>query len=102
MCSKNPSLMFKVNIEGTENMINASNKANVESFVYTSSAVTIGEAHGAQLLKPHHRGTFLSKYEESKYFAEEKAFSLIRTLNLSPLIRHLFKDLAEALGQRKY
>ena len=77
MCSKNPSLMFKVNIEGTENMINASNKANVESFVYTSSAVTIGEAHGALASETtNHRGTFLSKYEESKYFAEEKAFSI--------------------------
>ena len=36
MCSKNPSLMFKVNVEGTENMIDASNKSNVESFVSVS------------------------------------------------------------------
>ena len=77
MCSKNPSLMFKVNVEGTENMIDASNKSNVESFVYTSSAVTIGEEHGALASETtNHRGKFLSKYEESKYVAEEKAFSL--------------------------
>ncbi len=77
MCSKNPSLMFDVNVKGTENVINASNKAKVESFVYTSSAVTIGEAAGALGVETsNHRGKFFSKYEESKYYAEEKAFSI--------------------------
>ena len=77
MCSKNPSLMFNVNVNGTENIINASNKTNVEAFVYTSSAVTIGEDPGALGIESaDHRGKFFSKYEESKYYAEQKAFSI--------------------------
>lgn len=77
MCSKNPSLMFDVNVKGTENVINASNKANVESLVYTSSAVTIGEESGSIGIETvKHRGKFYSKYEESKFYAEEKAFSI--------------------------
>ena len=77
MCSRDPSEMFNVNIKGTENMINAANKTRVEAFVYTSSAVTIGEKIGALGQESTvHRGNFLSKYEESKYLAEEKAFGM--------------------------
>jgi len=77
MCSKNPSSMFNVNIKGTENVINGANKAKVESFVYTSSAVSIGEDAGSLGNETStHRGSFFSKYEESKYLAEENAFNM--------------------------
>ena len=57
-------------------MLELGNKLNIEKFIYTSSAVTLGEKKGSIGNEDSiHRGTFLSDYEESKYLAEEKAFS---------------------------
>ena len=70
MCAKNPQKMFDVNIQGTERMLELGNKLNIKKFVYTSSAVTLGEGNnqiGNE--KATHRGHFLSKYEESKFLA---------------------------------
>ena len=75
MCSKNPQGMFKANIEGTKEMLQLGNKLKIKKFIYTSSAVTLGEELGTignELSS--HRGYFLSKYEESKYLAEQEAF----------------------------
>ena len=75
MCSKNPDGMFKANIEGTKQMLELGNRLKITKFIYTSSAVTLGEdleTVGSELSK--HRGYFLSKYEESKFFAEKEAF----------------------------
>ena len=75
MCSKNPSLMFKTNIEGTKSMLALGNYLKIKKFVYTSSAVTLGEQHGTiGSESSEHRGSFLGKYEESKYLAEKEAF----------------------------
>ncbi len=75
MCAKNPSQMFKTNIEGTKSMLALGNYLKIKKFVYTSSAVTLGEEHGTVGSESSdHRGTFLSKYEESKYLAEKEAF----------------------------
>ena len=75
MCSKNPSNMFKANIEGTKSMLSLGNSLKIKKFVYTSSAVTLGEQHGTVGSETsEHRGRFLSKYEESKYLAEKEAF----------------------------
>jgi dihydroflavonol-4-reductase len=76
MCIKNPENMFKANIEGTKNILQLGNEIGIEKFIYTSSAVTLGEEHykvGNEDSK--HRGYFLSKYEESKYIAEVEAFN---------------------------
>ena len=75
MCSKNPQGMFKANIEGTKEMLQLGNGLKIKKFIYTSSAVTLGEELGTignELSS--HRGYFLSKYEESKYLAEQEAF----------------------------
>ena len=75
MCSKNPQGMFKANIEGTKEMLQLGNRLKIKKFIYTSSAVTLGEELGTignELSS--HRGYFLSKYEESKYLAEQEAF----------------------------
>ena len=75
MCSKNPQVMFKANIEGTKEMLQLGNRLKIKKFIYTSSAVTLGEELGTignELSS--HRGYFLSKYEESKYLAEQEAF----------------------------
>ena len=75
MCPKNPDGMFKANIEGTKQMLELGNRLKITKFIYTSSAVTLGEeleTVGSELSE--HRGYFLSKYEESKFLAEKEAF----------------------------
>ena len=75
MCSKNPDGMFKANIEGTKAMLQLANRLKIKKFIYTSSAVTLGEKLGTLgNEQSNHRGYFLSKYEESKYLAEKEAF----------------------------
>ena len=76
MCSKNPDGMFKANIEGTKAMLQLANRLKIKKFIYTSSAVTLGEKLGTLgNEKSNHRGYFLSNYEESKYLAEKEAFA---------------------------
>ena len=76
MCSKNPDGMFKANIEGTKAMLQLSNRLKIKKFIYTSSAVTLGEKLGTLgNEQSNHRGYFLSNYEESKYLAEKEAFA---------------------------
>ena len=75
MCSKNPDGMFKANIEGTKQMLELGNRLKIKKFIYTSSAVTLGEELGSVGNElSNHRGYFLSKYEESKFLAEKEAF----------------------------
>ena len=76
MCSKNPDGMFKANIEGTKAMLQLANSLKIKKFIYTSSAVTLGEKLGTLgNEQSNHRGYFLSNYEESKYLAEKEAFA---------------------------
>ncbi|MDA9645324.1 NAD-dependent epimerase/dehydratase family protein [Candidatus Actinomarina] len=75
MCSKNPDAMFHINIEGTKSMLDLGNKLGIKKFIYTSSAVTLGEEKGLPGNEDAvHRGSFLSNYEKSKYEAEVEAF----------------------------
>ena len=76
MCSKNPDGMFHANIEGTKAILQLGNRLKIKKFIYTSSAVTLGEELGTVGNElSNHRGYFLSKYEESKYLAEKEAFA---------------------------
>jgi len=45
-CNKNPYLAFKVNVEGTLNMLEGSVKGNVEYFIYPSSSAVYGNVNG--------------------------------------------------------
>jgi dihydroflavonol-4-reductase len=76
MCSPNPTLMDRVNIEGTGNVVAACRQADVGRLIATSSAVTIGEDHGTVGDEmTAHRGAYLSRYERSKHLAEMTLFS---------------------------
>jgi UDP-glucose 4-epimerase len=46
-CNKNPELAFKVNVEGTLNMLEQSVKNDVEYFIYPSSSAVYGEINGS-------------------------------------------------------
>lgn len=75
-CLPDPSELYRVNVEGVRNVVSAAGRAGIGRVVYTSSAATIGEAHGSVGREDSpHRGTFLSHYERSKWEAERVAFA---------------------------
>lgn len=76
MCSTDPERMYRVNVEGTRTVLRACAAAGVRRLVYTSSAVTIGEAAGVRATEDTpHRGFYLSEYERSKHHAERVVFA---------------------------
>jgi dihydroflavonol-4-reductase len=83
MCPSDPDHMYRVNVEGTRNVMRAARKVGVGRLVYTSSAATIGEAPGTVGTEDSpHRGWFLSHYERSKHLAERVAFEEAGDLDL--------------------
>ena len=74
-CVRDPSPMFEVNVQGSQNVVRAAARAEVKRLVYTSSAATLGENKGTvgNEQSPH-RGWFLSEYERSKFEAERAVF----------------------------
>jgi nucleoside-diphosphate-sugar epimerase len=74
---KDKNTMFKVNIEGTANMINLSLQAGVKKFCHVSSTATIGKSDDRALRDENciweNDGTF-SNYSISKYFAENEVW----------------------------
>jgi dihydroflavonol-4-reductase len=71
-CLRNSSEMFRVNVDGSVNVIRAAADAGVSRLVYTSSAATVGEEQGSVGREDTaHRGWFMSEYERSKYEAEQ-------------------------------
>ena len=72
MCLPDATEMYRVNVEGTRNVLRAAADAGVGRIVYTSSAATIGEEPGTVgTEQTRHRGSFSSHYERSKYEAEQ-------------------------------
>jgi dihydroflavonol-4-reductase len=83
MCSRHPSRMWRVNVEGTLHVLEASARAGVERLVHTSSAVTLGEERGTTGSEGSaHRGHFLSEYERSKTVAERLVFDVSRDIEV--------------------
>jgi dihydroflavonol-4-reductase len=74
MCARSIDSMRRANVDGTRNVIRAAAAAGARRVVYTSSAVTLGEAKGTvgDETTPH-RGWFLSSYERTKFEAEQVA-----------------------------
>ena len=77
MCVADPVPMWKANIDGTLDVAQAAAEAGVTRLIYTSSAAVLGERHGTVGNEDSdHRGSFLSRYEESKYLAERALLDL--------------------------
>ncbi len=71
LCSRDPGLMWRVNVDGTRAIMTACRAAGTGRLVHTSSAVTIGDREGTVATEHSpHRGFFLSEYERSKHEAE--------------------------------
>ena len=72
MCLPDVTEMYRVNVDGTRNVLRAAAAAGVRRIVYTSSAATMGEEPGTVGTEAtRHRGRFSSHYERSKYEAEQ-------------------------------
>lgn len=68
----NPRSYFDVNVGGAVNVLKAALDHHVEKLVHVSSAATIGERKGGTGTEgTEHRGYFLTKYERSKWEAEQ-------------------------------
>ena len=79
-CLPDPSPLYRVNVDGSCNVLRAAGAAGVKRLVYTSSAATLGERKGTVGDEAtEHRGSFLSHYERSKLEAERAVLELART-----------------------
>lgn len=77
MCVADPIPMWRANIDGTQDVAQAAAEAGASRLVYTSSAAVLGERQGTVGNEDSpHRGSFLSRYEESKYLAERALLDL--------------------------
>ena len=83
MCTRDPSHMWRVNVEGTRLVMNACREAGVSRLIHTSSVVTIGERKGENATEStSHRGFYLSEYERTKTEAERLLFSEAHGLDI--------------------
>jgi dihydroflavonol-4-reductase len=68
---------YRVNVDGTANVLELALQMEVQRVVHTSSAVTIGERrHQVGDEEMVHRGHHLSDYERSKYLGEQVALRM--------------------------
>ncbi|MTD44103.1 SDR family NAD(P)-dependent oxidoreductase [Conexibacter sp. W3-3-2] len=75
-CPKDPERLLAVNVRGTETVVRQAAAAGVRRVVFTSSAASLGEAHGTVGTEDSpHRGSYLSVYDRSKHEAERVAFA---------------------------
>lgn len=91
--SKDPDEIYKVNVEGTKNVLKAAHMLMVEKFIFTSSCAVMGNSLNLPLTENDPRITPLENdYEISKYWAEElvKEYFLegLKTVILSPPIMY--------------
>lgn len=83
MCVRERRPMYRVNVEGSGNVMRAAKVAGVRRVVYTSSAAAIGEARGSVGREDTpHRGSYLSHYERSKHLAERRVLTWGRELGV--------------------
>ena len=82
--SPDPVQVYRTNVEGTRNVLEAAQQAGVDRVVYTSTVSTVGLLPGSPrqdlgtedtLLDPRH---LVGHYKKSKYQAEQMALELAR------------------------
>jgi nucleoside-diphosphate-sugar epimerase len=70
--NKDRSLFYKINVDGTKNMLEAAKQQGVKKFLFTSTCAVFGPSGVQPLNEDHPRSTpFENDYEISKYCAEE-------------------------------
>ena len=77
--TRDPSEMFKVNVEGTRSVIEAATEAGVSRIVYTSSVAVLGNCQPdpGDEETPVRYEEMIGPYKQSKFLAEEVVHQLI-------------------------
>jgi dihydroflavonol-4-reductase len=79
---RDPDQMFRSNVEGTRNLLEAARKAHVRRVVYTSSVATMGftgNGHPADETSPVSLADMIGPYKQSKFMAEQVALEAGRS-----------------------
>jgi dihydroflavonol-4-reductase len=74
--ARDPTQLYRTNVEGTRNILNAARSAGVPRIVYTSSVATIGippDGSPGNEQTPVSLSDMIGHYKRSKYLAEEVA-----------------------------
>lgn len=75
--AKNPSTYFKINVEGTQNVLEVAIQCNVKRMVLTSTAGVFGPSVGRTITEDTTRSfPFFNDYEETKALSDEKALTV--------------------------
>ena len=72
--ARDPAELYRANVEGTRNVLNAAHRAGVQRIVYTSSVATIGipaDGTPGDELSANSLENMIGHYKRSKYLAEE-------------------------------
>lgn len=73
---KDREQLFKVNVDGTRNLLEFVKYLQVSKFIHVSTAYTLGESReGFEQLYPIDSTNFVNAYEESKCYAEHEVMS---------------------------
>lgn len=77
--AKDPELIYKTNVQGTENILNAAREKKIKKIIYTSSESVIGIYSGCRLGNEGMKSDLdhiPSDYKRSKFIAEERVFEM--------------------------
>ncbi len=86
--ARQPADLFKINVEGTRNLMLAALDAGVRRIVYTSSVATIGFSDNGPATEetPIGAADLIGPYKQSKYEAERVVLDLIHRQGLPAII----------------
>jgi len=87
--ARDPTQLYRTNVEGTRNILHAARTAGVARVVYTSSVATIGippDGSPGEERTPVDLSHMIGHYKRSKYLAEEVARDAARALGTSVVI----------------
>lgn len=79
--ARDPSVFYKVNVEGTKTLLTAAREAGIERIVYTSTIGAIGLPEGGGVgteETPVSLSQMAGDYKRSKYFAEQEVMKLAK------------------------
>ncbi len=88
---KNPELGFKINVDGTENMLNFAAKTSVKKFIFPSSGVVYGKYPKYLPIDENHPiDISQDKYAQSKKMGEDLCKAFLENNDVPTLVFRLF------------
>jgi dihydroflavonol-4-reductase len=84
-----PAEMYRTNVEGTRNIMNAALKSGVKKIIYTSSVATLGllkDGSPADETTPVSLEDMIGHYKRSKFLAEEEVRRMVSEQDLPAII----------------